>query len=295
MQLTLEMQEIRNVLDHSQVPFPFQEVHKSYRLNKSKLLATELRIKRELRTTLRGKTLILGYSGGKDSSVLLHLFTNLLGKNGFKVIYNDTTIEYAHVKNWVLNFLKQEGYDYHVARPEHTFFWYLNHKGWRIPTSNKYRYCCHILKRNPLMEFYSQFEDACSVSGVRAEESSKRCRYDVIHVFPAGGGYPENLALHPLLNWTTEDIWGYIDHFDVPCCKEAYKLREVIFRGRQRDIRVGCWCCFIPNLDWMDLETWIHGEKYYLARKRVQEKYNVLSNKDYNLKKNREEHTLGWF
>lgn len=44
---------------------------------------------------------------------------------------------------------------------------------------------------------------------------------------------------HPVLDWTTEDIWEYHNLYGIPH-NSLYDKDEVTMKG---GIRTGCWCC----------------------------------------------------
>lgn len=52
-----------------------------------------LRLAAEMSLTYYGKPLVVCFSGGKDSSVLLHLSENCLKPNEYKVLYSHTSVD----------------------------------------------------------------------------------------------------------------------------------------------------------------------------------------------------------
>jgi phosphoadenosine phosphosulfate reductase len=118
--------------------------------------------------------LIITYSGGKDSDVLLHLAESCLKIDEFEVLNSHTTVDAPetvyHIRN-TFKSLNERGIktsiDYH-KNPDGTAttMWSLiKQKG--IPPTRIIRYCCSILKETGAPN------RICAL-GVRAAESSKR-------------------------------------------------------------------------------------------------------------------------
>ena len=132
--------------------------------------------------TYYDKPLILAYSGGKDSDVLLHLALSCLKPNEFEVINSHTTVDAPetvyHIRK-VFKRLNELGVktsiDYHV-RPDgkHETMWSLIENKCMPPT-RIVRYCCQVLKE-------SGTPNRLCALGVREAESSKRQGRDVFGV-----------------------------------------------------------------------------------------------------------------
>lgn len=69
--------------------------------------------------------------------------------------------------------------------------------------------CCHINKVEPMQRAVSGLQTW--VSGVRHDQTAHRQRLRVVE--PQSSGL---LKIHPMLNWTTRDLWDYIDKYDLP-------------------------------------------------------------------------------
>lgn len=181
----------------------------------------------------------VGFSGGKDSQVVLEL-CKLAGVKHtayHNVTTNDdaTTIRFIHRKYPEARFIV----------PKESYFRMIEHKG--LPTMLR-RWCC---------ERYKERIGAGNVvvTGVRAEESKKRAEYAEItkyvrkksdrkevdldkmrdNEFQCVGGR-DKFLIYPILRWTSEDVWEFIQEKGLPInpCYEKYK-------------RVGCvFCPFSP-------------------------------------------------
>lgn len=128
------------------------------------------------------KPLVVTYSGGKDSDVMLHLAETTLDKTEFEVLNSHTTVDAPetvyHIRE-VFKRLRNHGIkttiDYHIqedGRPI-TMWNLIPQKS--MPPTRIIRYCCQELKENGTPYRMASI-------GVRAEESSKRQGRDIFGV-----------------------------------------------------------------------------------------------------------------
>ena len=157
-----------------------------------------------------GEVMVVCFSGGKDSQVMLHLVQRAGGK--YKAVYNVTTVD--HPAN--VNFIRKEYTEVQFIHPKLNF-WDLCKKKKMLPTM-RFRFCCSELK-----EYYGGHIRAI---GCRREESFKRSKYKILEIDKVG------LRFYPIIDWTELDIWNYIEdnHIPVNPCYD--------FCGR-----VGCMIC----------------------------------------------------
>lgn len=198
-------------------------------------------------TEYYGKPLIVTYSGGKDSEVLLHLALGCLRPDEMEVMHNHTTVDAPqtvyHVRK-VFAELKEMGINAYVRYPmykgERTTMWELIEKK-QVPPTIRMRYCCDILKESATPRRYV-------ATGVRSSESTKRrkrkCfeirksgdfpRFDYDHVkeayedahkmdeiwdctFITAAKKNKNLICNPVIDWSDEDVWDYIHENEIRC------------------------------------------------------------------------------
>lgn len=180
----------------------------------------------------------VGFSGGKDSQVLMELVK--MARVKYKAYYSVTTNDPPEN----VYFIRKNYPDVIFLHPKDNFFKLVEKKG--LPTMMK-RFCCDILKER------AGIGTTCLV-GVRKEESVKRSKYDEVDVISRRKEHKnrtkkitiedieehehqcikgkDKLVIRPILNWTTEDVWKFINENNLPInpCYDAFG-------------RVGCMFC----------------------------------------------------
>lgn len=143
----------------------------------------------------------VAFSGGKDSVVIL----DLVKRSGvkFDAHYNITGIDPPEL----YYFIRDHHPEVQRHRPEITI-WSLIVKKMMPPTRIS-RYCCAYLKE-------SHGGDGMVITGVRWEESTQRSNRKMTE---ACYKHARRHYLHPIIDWTDEDVWQYIHENNVSYCK----------------------------------------------------------------------------
>lgn len=177
----------------------------------------------------------VGFSGGKDSQVLLELVKMAGVKH--KAVYSVTTNDPPEN----VYFIRENYPDVEFHHPKENFFKLIEKKG--MPTMMR-RYCCEILKEGDGV-------GKAVLTGVRAEESAKRSKYPEVKVFTRRKSEngartiesieqnehrcikgKDKLMIYPILQWTEAEVWQFIRERELPtnpCYRNAG--------------RVGCMFC----------------------------------------------------
>lgn len=170
-----------------------------------------------------GFDICLGFSGGKDSQVCY----DLCKRAGvpFKAYFNR-----SFESPVTLNFIR-EHYPEVIWRHDHKYGFIENirtvHHGF-LPTVQS-AYCCADYKHNP------KYVDKCSIVGVRKAESAKRAARTAIEVknktilkkskalideyfeeHCQSTGTASIVQLKPIIDWTDNDVWDYINIHGLP-------------------------------------------------------------------------------
>lgn len=179
----------------------------------------------------------VGFSGGKDSQVLLQL-VKMAGVQ-YRAYYSVTTNDPPDN----VYFIRQHYPDVTFLHPKDNFFKLIEKKG--LPTI-WHRFCCAYLKENT-------GAGNAVLTGVRAEESRKRSQYPIINIHSRRKEHKDRrgrslaeieanqhrcikgkdkLMIYPLLYWKEYEVWQFIKDMKLP-------INPCYERGG----RVGCMFC----------------------------------------------------
>lgn len=189
----------------------------------------------------------VGFSGGKDSQVVLEL-VRMAGVK-YKAVYNVTTNDPSDN----VRFIKRYYPDVEFSVPKESYFQLIERKG--LPTTCN-RWCCALFKETAGTGFVV-------LTGVRREESRKRAKYDEVSQWARNSrdkklvdldkmeesGFQcvegkDKFMVYPILEWTEEDVWAFIHERGLPVnpCYESRKRVGCVFCpfARPKDIRAYC-------------------------------------------------------
>lgn len=190
--------------------------------NKMEYSINLIRKGEKIALSLNSDGYFVGFSGGKDSQVLLEL-VKIAGVK-YKAYYSVTTNDPPEN----VYFIRKYYPDVIFLHPKDNFFKLVEKKG--LPTMNR-RYCCDILKE------HAGIGSVCLV-GVRKDESIKRSKYNDVDVISRRKEHKnrtkkitieeieenehqcikgkDKLIIRPILNWTTAEIWQFIEKYNLP-------------------------------------------------------------------------------
>jgi phosphoadenosine phosphosulfate reductase len=187
---------------------------------------------------------ILACSFGKDSMVVLHLVRQL--KPDIKIIWNNTQVEYPDTYKFAEEITRDWNLEVFEAKPRHTFWELIKEVGWPIDprNSNGKRQkatvrCCKELKKLPTLNLLRQNKWNLYFTGLTRHESRLR---EFSAKKYGSYFYSKEWHLwkcHPILDWTTDDVWEYHRKFQLPH-NPLYDKNEIEISG---GIRTGCWPC----------------------------------------------------
>lgn len=178
----------------------------------------------------------LAFSGGKDSQVIYQLAKEARVK--FKAHMNFTSVDPPEV----IRFVREYYPDVHIIPPPMSIY-DMAVKKHSLPT-RKIRWCCAQYKE-------TSGAGTVTIIGIRHAESIRRSKRNELEtgdrkfsgsfdqfsrhqekmVTCVGG--KDRILLSPIINWTTQDVWEYLNDRNLPHCK----LYDEGFT------RIGCLCC----------------------------------------------------
>ena len=156
----------------------------------------------------------VGFSGGKDSVVILEL-CKMAGVK-FEAHHSLTTIDPPELVQFV-----RETPGVIIDRPKMSFFQFLVKKG--VPPLVRRRWCCEELKEHA-------GQGRLVITGVRWAESARRSTRKMFDVCYRHRG---QRILHPIIDWSTKQVWEFIHSRQIPYC-------HLYDEGRKR---LGCLFC----------------------------------------------------
>lgn len=227
-----------------------------------------LRLAADMSITYYGAPLILGYSSGKDSEVLLHLAETTLKPNEFEVVNSHTSVDYPesvyHCRK-VFKRLNEKGIKATEVYPrdkdgKHITMWNLILKRNMYPLRQN-RFCCQVLKETStpnrmaamgIRAAESNGRKGRDVFGIRAEKKSEAHFYSFDHVEEVHKESQEindpnwdcnfiktmkehkDTIVNPIYDWEDNDVWDYIRANNI----EVNPLYEKLGLTR-----IGCLLC----------------------------------------------------
>ncbi len=246
---------------------------------------------------------IIGFSGGKDSTMLLQVVWNALRKldpilltRQIYVVCNDTLVENPRIVKFIsITLLKiQKAANQQqiplivvqtIPKFEDAFWVRLIGKGY--PAPNKfYRWCTERLKINPTTRFIqekvSEKGEVVILLGTRSDESSTRAASIKKHAI-----YGKRLRKHQLANAyvfapikdvTTNELWQYLNQVSPPWSGNHKELVTLYRNANSGDCplviddttpscgnsRFGCWVCTVVNKD-KSMEGLIENGEEWMA------------------------------
>lgn len=183
------------------------------------------------------ESIVISFSGGKDSTVTADLAVRALGDPSLVHIFGNTTLEFPLTTEYALQFrVNNPRAIFKIAKnKEQDFYSVCDDIG---PPARMMRWCCSMFKTGPITRVLnSMFRDKNILTfyGIRKCESVSRSKYNRIEDNAESVKIQKQKVASPIFFWKDIDIWLYIlgEKIDF---NDAYRL------GYDR---VGCWCC--PN------------------------------------------------
>jgi phosphoadenosine phosphosulfate reductase len=178
-----------------------------------------------------GRSAVLLSSMQKTASVLMHLFHRLGLEN--EILFADTGYHFRETLQLRDEFVRRYRLNVLTLYPERT-------PEQQEKTFEKKLYlfvdgqkeCCRLRKTAPYIDHMKQSGHRLTMVGLRRDEGGQRARLDPLTRDPRIQGY----TLHPIFDWTDEQIEAYLKENDVP----VHPLHARSYPS------IGCECCTTP-------------------------------------------------
>lgn len=183
------------------------------------------------------ESIVLSFSGGKDSTVTADLAVRALTDPSLVHIFGNTTLEFPLTIEYVERFRKNnpKAIFKTAINKEQDFYKVCEDIG---PPARMLRWCCSMFKTGPITRVLNSIyreRDILTFYGIRKCESVSRSKYNRIEDNAGAVKIQKQKVASPIFFWKDIDVWLYILGEDIDF-NDAYRL------GYDR---VGCWCC--PN------------------------------------------------
>lgn len=171
----------------------------------------------------------VAFSGGKDSMVLLDIVRQEM--EGLPVLFTDTSVQFEETYSFIEDVEERWGLDLHTAKREWDEDLWAEDKA----------ACCYRLKVEPFNDLVQDLDLEAVFVGIRRDEHPARAKAQYFDHLGAATHISriawDHWRVHPLLDWTEEDIWAYIRENDLP----YHPLYDSGYRS------LGCEPCTMPS------------------------------------------------
>jgi len=176
----------------------------------------------------------LGFSGGTDSLVLLHLALPLIPKD-MPIVFVDTQHEFPETYAFIDKVVKEWGIKNFsaVKADEDKLEKFIDRFG--LKTAEFTTLCCGYHKIAPMMKAIGDLKLDAFFVGLRGVEHEERAK----EVFFSPRENPSHFRVHPLLFWRKADILEYVKKNNIEC-------NPIYAKGYTS---LGCIVCTEKNTD----------------------------------------------
>lgn len=200
-----------------------------------------------------GRPWVVGYSGGKDSTVVVQLVFEALDElhkdelhKKVYVISSDTLVETPLIINSInqtLRRIQDEALlrnlpiETHKVKPIMSQSFWVNIIGKGYPSPNQqFRWCTDRLKIDPANQFIkdkvSSFGEVTMVLGVREDESATRGNTIRSHsvdgkTFMKHSTLSNAFVYAPIRHFTLDDVWDYLLNYPSPWGDDNHELHKL--------------------------------------------------------------------
>ena len=192
---------------------------------------------------------VLMFSGGKDSTVLIHLAMKAFypGKPPFPVLHVDTGHNFEEALRFRDELVKTTGLQLIVRKVAATIREKnLEDATGKFPSRN-------VLQSQTLLDAIAEFGFDCCIGGGRRDEEKARAKERVFSVRNASGAWQpynqrpelwdlyngrlhagENVRAFPISNWSELDVWNYVrrEKIALPSLYFAHERKCLVYNGR---------------------------------------------------------------
>jgi phosphoadenosine phosphosulfate reductase len=149
-----------------------------------------------------GENLAVAWTGGKDSTALLHMIRSVYGRVPVRVLFGDTGVHFQEVYDFRDRLAKEWDLDLIIARNDEAIR--------TIDIAKDREQCCHLLKTVATNMAVKKHGLKAIMAGIRWDEQEARANEKYF------SERKDHVRVHPLLHFTEKEIWRYLNENNVP-------------------------------------------------------------------------------
>ena len=153
----------------------------------------------------------IAWSGGKDSTTVLHLIKQEFKKVIIPVVFIDTSVKFKEIYSFRDKIAKEWDLNLIIVRNEEALK--------TIKIAQNKEECCYLLKTVPLREAITSHGWQALITAVRWDEQEARKN----ETYFSRRENPPHTRIHPILHFRELDIWAYIRKYNIPYCELYHK------------------------------------------------------------------------
>ena len=153
----------------------------------------------------------VAWSGGKDSTTVLHLIKQEFKKVIIPVVFIDTSVKFKEIYSFRDKIAKEWNLNLIIVKNEEALK--------TIKIAQNKEECCYLLKTIPLREAITSHGWQALITAVRWDEQEARKN----ETYFSRRETPPHTRVHPILHFRELDIWAYIREYNIPYCELYHK------------------------------------------------------------------------
>ena len=153
----------------------------------------------------------VAWSGGKDSTTVLHLIKQEFKKVIIPVVFIDTSVKFKEIYSFRDKIAKEWNLNLIIVKNEEALK--------TIKIAQNKEECCYLLKTIPLREAITSHGWQALITAVRWDEQEARKN----ETYFSRRETPPHTRIHPILHFRELDIWAYIRKYNIPYCELYHK------------------------------------------------------------------------
>ncbi len=154
----------------------------------------------------------IGFSGGSDSLVLLHLTLKVF-PNSMPVLFSDTQHDHQETYDFIEKVKREWGLsNFHAFKANHDKVKeFIDKFGLKTPEFTEV--CCEFHKIEPMRRGVDTLKLDALITGIRGVEHEERAKESLF----SPRASPKHMRVHPILFWRPTDVIEYIKKNNIEC------------------------------------------------------------------------------